>query len=112
MKDRIHYKQPKKIESLESLKSIARSLQAPENTARCIDGFIVLSNGLARSSKTIHYYPAEEDRLPKRMRRVWDVFEHICDTWTECTDVSLGTKTNILEAIESGAFYVESIDYM
>ena len=62
------------------------------------DFFIALAGGLARSSKTISYYPDDD---------VFDVFNDIDGTYQELTgkDILDPAQTNIGEAMEKGAFY-------
>lgn len=77
-----------KITTVEHLKQVC------SNESR--EGFIAL-NGRLRSSKTIDFDGS-----------LFSVYNHIDDTSQKLTESDLFTQSNIGEAIEKGAFYIEN----
>jgi hypothetical protein len=61
------------------------------------DGFIML-NGGARSSKTIEY---------NTNLKLFHILNHIDDTEQMLEEQELSTHSNIAEAIQKGAFYLD-----
>ena len=62
------------------------------------------SNGIAKSTKTIRYYPDD----------TWEVFHYSCDEWEEWNSTKefincQFTGGMIYDAIEKGEFYVNRI---
>lgn len=82
-----------KITSIDQLKKEA-VYNEDENFA---EFFMLLGNGLLRSSKAIAYHPDTN---------TFDVNNEIDDTYQDdLTEEQLRTETLIVEAIEKGAFY-------
>lgn len=77
-----------KIESIEELKTLSENNQ--------LDVFIMLAGGMARSSKTITYYPEDEQ---------FYVFNDIDGTEQTLTESELHSKSNIGTAIDQGSLF-------
>lgn len=81
----------KKIETIQALKDACLSNKGSA------EFFIALGGGLLRSSKNI-FYDADEN--------LFAVNNEIDDTYQDdLTEEGLRSETNIVEAIENGAFY-------
>jgi uncharacterized protein (UPF0248 family) len=60
------------------------------------DFYIVIADGLARSSKRILYRPEDDE---------FSIIHEIDESFQECNSSELGQKTNFIEAIAKGALY-------
>jgi len=97
-------KLPHKVESLEQLKQIAIANTVREGEAVPLECVILLNFG-ARSSKRVDYFPGQYGGTG-----TWDILNYIDSTWDEdLSDAQLQELTMIPEAIEKGAFFVETI---
>lgn len=82
----------KRIDSIDQLK-LEAAYDDGKNTAE----FFILLKGSARSSKRISYFPDTN---------LFDVFNEIDDSWQEeLTEDKLRGETNIVLAMERGAFF-------
>lgn len=79
------------IRSLRQLTKIAEN-----NTVSC---FVLLS-GVFRSSKDISYH---------RPTDMWSIYNYIDDTEQDLRTHELETETNIIEAIDHGALWYDSV---
>lgn len=78
-----------KINSIEELKQLASN--------KTVEGFILLNYNL-KSSKSISYDVE---------KKLFHVFNYIDDTENDLTEEELKTESNIAEAIEKGAFFID-----
>lgn len=79
----------KRIKNLEQLRELAKEVDG-------VECYIQLNFGL-RSSKQISYNGGDE---------LWTVYNENDDSEQTCTDETLETDTNIIEALDKGALYM------
>jgi hypothetical protein len=86
---------PMKFEKITSIQELIKACCTKSGNRA--EFFIALGGGMLRSSKNITYDPEH---------RTFSVENEIDDTYQEdLTEDQLKSETNIVEAIESGAFY-------
>ena len=85
-----------KVTSVEHLKELAY-----REDGEHIEFYLILAGGLARSCKRISYMPNEYKN--------WSIVHEIDDSYQELIDRSLAKRTNIVDAIEKGCFFLSDM---
>jgi hypothetical protein len=80
-----------RVNNLEHLKELANNENGDFE-----DFFILLANGLVRSSKRILYYPASDE---------FSLINEIDESYQEFTSSEIEEKTNLITAINSNALF-------
>ncbi len=84
------------VTSIEQLKKLAY-----KPNGDFVEFYLFLANGMARSCKRISFRPSD--------KKQWSIINEIDDSYQELQDSNLSKKTNIVEGINKGCFFLSTL---